>query len=178
MKQIFRSRSNYGVTKPAPSGEAKRPKLTRGVDKAGNRTLITTGFDDLVEFVNLAAEGVTVKDLMRRAERGEDTLHPDAVQSYVDLTNAPKSLLDAEMHIINARNEFDKLPLEIRQAYDNNLSKWLKSIDDGSFIKATVERVSRETEFAKLQKEKLDSAPVFTKAQEAKLKEMLNGGSK
>ena len=178
MKQIFNSRSNYPATVPAPSGERKRPKLTRGIDKDGNRTLVISGYDDLVEFVNLAAEGVTVADLMKRAERGEDTLHPDAVQSYVDLSNAPKSLLDAEMAVINARNEFEKLPLEVRQAYDNNLSKWLKSIDDGSFVKSTLEKAQREKDYADLQKEKAAKAPVFTKEQEEKLKELIKGGAK
>lgn len=178
MKQIFHSRSNYPDTIPAPSGERKRAKLTRGVDSDGNRTLVISGYDDLVEFVNLAAEGVTIQDLMKRAERGEDTLHPDAVQSYVDLSNAPKSLLDAEMSVINARNEFEKLPLEVRQAYDNNLSKWLKSIDDGSFVKSTLENAQRAKDYAALQKEKAENIPVFTPAQEEKLKELIKGGAK
>ena len=177
MKQIFRSRSNYPVTIPAPSGQAKRPKLTRGVDADGNRTLVVSGYDDLIELVNLAAEGVTVADLIRRSERGEDTLHKDAIQSYVDLSNAPKSLLEAEMSILNARSEFEKLPLEVRQSYDNNLSKWLKSIDDGSFVKSTIEKLRAEEDYRSLAKDRSSKAAVFTQEQENRLKELISGGN-
>ena len=82
------------------------------------------------------------------------------------------------MAVINARNEFEKLPLEVRQSYDNSLSKWLKSIDDGSFVKSTLEKVQRDKNYAALQKEKAEKSPVFTPAQEQKLKELINGGAK
>lgn len=171
-KPTIRSAYNYGTSKPCNSGKRTLNKYRRRIE-AGKATLVDDGVEDIYQSIQLAAKGNLVSDLIRRAGLGDDQALGVDINSYCDLTNAPKSLLEAENRLIDAREQFDRLPLDIKKQF-GSLSNFLSAIDDGSFVKGIQDKAAAEAKAAADAAAIAASQPVFSEAQINALKEMMN----
>lgn len=168
----IRSAFNHGSTVCCSSGKRTLDKFRRRIE-AGKATLVPDGVEDIYQGIQLAAQGNLVGDLIKRAGMGDDKALGVDTDSFVDLTNAPKSLLDAENRLIAAREQFDSLPLDIKKQF-GSLSAFLSAVDDGSFVKGIQERAAAEAKAAADAKAIADAQPVFSDAQVKYIKEMIN----
>lgn len=48
---------------------------------------------------------------------------------YGDFTNIPKSPIEMLNFVNHCKEDFDKLPLEIRASFDNDFNKWFSQVD-------------------------------------------------
>lgn len=108
----FRSFSNRPVRDCSPSGSPERQLYTRKIDSAGNKSLEKSGKENVFIAIQLAANGNLAKDLVARSLRGDES----AIGStdsliYADITGAPKSLLEAENRLLDARSFLNLFPL-------------------------------------------------------------------
>lgn len=142
----FRSFSNRPVRICCPAGSPERQLYTRKVDSSGNKSLERSGKENVFMAIQLAANGNLAKDLVARSLRGDESAIPSADSlTYADITGAPKSLLDAENRLIDARTLFESLPLDVRNKYGNNFRNFLVAVDDGSWLSdAKAARASSE----------------------------------
>lgn len=142
----FRSFSDRPARVASPSGSPERQLYTRKIDSAGNKSLEKSGKENVYLAIQLAANGNLAKDLVARATRGDESAIPSADSlTYADITGAPKSLLDAENRLIDARSLFDSLPVEVRNKYGNNFRNFLVAVDDGSWLsEAKAEKAARD----------------------------------
>lgn len=167
---IIRSAFKHGSTVACPSGKRTLNKYRRRIE-AGKATLVDDGVEDIYQSIQLAAKGNLVGDLIRRAGLGDDQALGVDINSYSDLTNAPRSLLEAENRLIDAREQFDRLPLDIKKQF-GSLSAFLTAIDDGSFVKGIQDKVAAEAKAAADAAAVVAAQPVFSEAQVNALKEM------
>ena len=47
---------------------------------------------------------------------------------YLDLTEMPTNLMEMQNYIIKATQEFEKLPIEIKNKFDNSAEKYISEI--------------------------------------------------
>lgn len=172
-KFVIRSAYNHGSdTNACASGSRTLPRFRRRFN-AGKAELVPDGTEDIYAEIQLNAKGNLVGDLIRRSKNGDTEALGIDSNSFADLTGAPTSLLDAELKLVSAREQFDALPIDIKQKY-GSLSAFLSAIDDGSFVKgiqaAEQARLKAEQDAAAV----AASAPVFTDAQMKQIKEMIN----
>ena len=107
---------------PCPSGSRLLQTYTRGADGS------------LVESIQKAGDGLALADLIRRAERGDQTAIPAPVESFVDITGAPKDLLEAHMMLSDAKAKYDAMPANVKSVFNNDFANMLASIGDGSIV--------------------------------------------
>ena len=62
--------------KPCPSGSRLRQTYTRGADGS----LVESGVEDVFDSIQKAGDGLALADLIRRAERGDQTALPLPVE--------------------------------------------------------------------------------------------------
>lgn len=174
----FRTLLNYGETVPSPTGNGTRPVYVRRIDDNGKRILVQDGIEDIFGGIQQAAKGVEVADLIRRFRSGDTDAIGDPSFSDVDITEAPTSLLDAQKKLIRAREEFEALPLKVRQQYNNDCSYWLSKVASGEFEKSVLEEysVSRETQALKDADEAAKLAQQLSPDDISKLKTAIAGG--
>lgn len=122
-------RTAYCKSEPVycPSGSRFRPKYCR---KDGE--LVQVGVEDVYDSIQKAANGRLVEDLLRRASAGDASAIPPPVDSYVDVSKAPKDLLEAHSMLQGIKSEFSSLSPDIRKKFDNNFDTFLKASLDGS----------------------------------------------
>lgn len=116
--------------KISPSGSRLRQTYTRGADGS----LIEAGVEDVFDSIQKAGEGLALADLVRRAERGDETAIPAPVDSFVDITGAPKDLLEAHTMLSDARAKYDALPANVKAVFNNDFHTMLTAIGDGSVV--------------------------------------------
>lgn len=174
----FYSTGNYPTTKAASSGSKILPKFVRRLDDKGKKVLVQDGIEDIYGGIQQAAKGIEVADLVRRFRAGDTDAIGDPSFDSVDITEAPTSLLDAQNKLIRAREEFDALPVKIKQQYNNDASYWLSQVASGEFVKQTLEdiNVSRETEKLKKADEEAQLAKQLSADDIEKLKSAIAGG--
>ena len=114
--------------KQSPSGSRYRQNYTRGSDGS----LIEAGVEDVFDSIQKAGDGLALADLIRRAERGDETAIPAPVDSFADITGAPKDLLEAHMMLNEARSKYDAMPASVKEVFNNDFSTMLAAIGDGS----------------------------------------------
>lgn len=112
------------------SGSRYRQTYIRGADGQ----LVEAGVEDVFDSIQKAGDGLVLADLIRRAERGDETAIPEPVDSFVDLTNAPKDLLEAHMMLSDAQSKYDSLPANVKAVFNNDFSTMLTAISDGSIV--------------------------------------------
>lgn len=112
------------------SGSRYRTTYVRGADGE----LKDAGVEDVFDSIQKAGEGLALVDLIRRAERGDETAIGTPVDSFADITNAPTDLLDAHMKLSAARDTYNSLPANVKAAFNNDFQTMLSAIGDGSVV--------------------------------------------
>lgn len=104
------------------------------VIKGGKKTLEKTGEHNVYEEIQLDAESVKIENILHAVAMGDlNALHQrDA--SYVDATTMPKNLMEAENLTIRMKDEFYKMPLEVRRLFDNSPEAYVAEMGTQEFM--------------------------------------------
>lgn len=120
--------SRFNRTKETEGSEVGRPEIeTReiSIDKTGHKSLIITGKTNVYDRIQAALEETKIENIIRRATLGDPTALAAIEGQYLDISDAPKTLAEAQNLIIKVKQEFDKLPLEVRRKYDMSAEKYV-----------------------------------------------------
>lgn len=159
----FRTMSCERKRFPAPIGS----RYAKRYQKTTDGELMEAGVEDVYDSIQKAALGITLNDLIRRAQNGDTNAIGDVVPSYADLSKAPKDLLEAHAMLSNARASYDSLPLELRNSFGNSFDKFIAACADGSVVKALSGSAAS----------KADTVPGLSPDEIKKIRESLNGGT-
>lgn len=119
------SRFNRPDTIEAPAGTWTEPEYQETIDENGHLSLIQTGETPTYEIIQASLEETKIENIMQRATMGDPTALAATAGAYVDTTNMPTSLAEMQQAIINVRNEFERLPLDIRLQFDQSPEKYI-----------------------------------------------------
>lgn len=125
----FRSAYSAPERFVSPNGSKFRTKYIR-LDVG--QPLQENGVENVYDSIQKAADGITVGDLIRRAKAGDPLAIGEPLDSFADVTRLPKDFVEAHMMTLEYEAKFKSLPLKLRQEYDNNFSKFLAALNDGS----------------------------------------------
>lgn len=131
----------------------------------GVRVLEESGREDIYDSIQKAGPGNILEDLIRRARNGDNDAIPQPVDSFADLTHAPKDMLDAHMKLVEARSKYESLPLQLRAKYGNSFEKFLSAASSGEVVKDLLQPKKTET----------PPVPALSADDITKLKEMIGG---
>lgn len=129
----FYSAYNPGPVESTPAGEMEIPVFDYKTNSKGVKELVMTDKkQNIYDIKQEYLEESKVENIIRRYTMGDlDALNKRKGQ-YIDTTKMPTTLAGWEQARINAENEFDKLPLEVRKEYDYNAIEYYDSLLDGS----------------------------------------------
>ena len=116
---------------PSPSGSRYRKNYVKSIE-GGKSSLLENGFEDVYDSIQKAALGITIEDLIRRARNGDSTAIGQPIDSYMDLSNAPRDILEAHEMIKGMKNSFYGLPADVRAKYGNSFDSFLSAVNDGT----------------------------------------------
>ena len=100
------------------------------IDDNGHKTLMATGEKkNAYAIIQKHADEVDIYEIMRRCEiEGYQIL--DAKQVYEgDVTMTPKTMMEAMQKLQDAENNFNKLPLEVREKFNYSFTEYIAQAD-------------------------------------------------
>ena len=112
-----------------PCGSDIKDIFTSKVLDDGTIELTKCGEENWYEYIQSFAESVDIQTILKRAALGDNS-GLNAVQGfYADVTGMPKNNAQLLQMIIDGQRNFEQLPLEIRQKFDNDFNKFFATMD-------------------------------------------------
>ena len=129
---MFNSRTNKPKTIPAPTGNKFANEYSMQIDEKGHKILKKVGETNVYEKIQAGLEDTLIENILTRAAMGDTNALNRIQGNYIDCTEMPKTLAEAQNRILLLKSEFDGLPVELRREYnfsaedyDNLLEKYL-----------------------------------------------------
>lgn len=147
----FKSMYDRNETIPCETGTRYDKTYTMIIDDFGHKELKCTGETDRYAKIQSHLEEVLVENIIAKA-----TIDPSVLNKreglYFDSTSMPKTLAEAQNAILALNQEFEKLPAEIKQKFDNSSEKYIAQYGSkewgdklGILTKEVKETESKET---------------------------------
>lgn len=131
----FNSRTNKPKTIAAPSGSKFAKEYSMQIDEKGHKTLMKVGETNIYEKIQAGLEDTLIENILTRASMG-DTTALDRVQgNYLDCTEMPETLADAQNRILLLKSEFNRLPIELRREYNFSAEEFVTDIGSSKWNK-------------------------------------------
>ena len=100
----------------------------------GSDDLVLTGHSSLYDYIQSHADSVDIHKILERCAMANDySILNRMPASFMDTTEMPKNLAEAYSMVQDAKNLFERMPVEIKQAYDNNYMDFIQSIGSKKF---------------------------------------------
>lgn len=134
MKIPFWTAYNRPKTEPAPGGSKEEPVYMMQVDLQGNKTLIQTGKTNIYDIIQESLEQSKIENIIRRATEGDPYALTVMNGQYIDTTDLPTTLAEAQRFVIHAKEEFDQLPINIRRQFDMSAEKYIAAYGTSDWL--------------------------------------------
>lgn len=115
---MFNSRTNKAETIPAPSGKKFTNEYSMQIDEKGHKTLKKVGETNVYQKIQEGLEDTLIENILTRAALGDNKALNRIQGNYLDCTEMPETLADAQNRILLLKSEFDRLPIELRREYN------------------------------------------------------------
>lgn len=95
--------------------------------------LVVTGKEDLYEYIQSHKDSTDIHVLLTRFANGEEDVLSRMQGFYADVTSMPKTYAEVLNAVIVGEETFARLPVEVKQRFDNSFAVWLSSMDSPDF---------------------------------------------
>lgn len=102
-------------------------------DDNGVLDLVVTGKEDIYAFIQSHKESTDIHVLLDRFANGETDVLQRMQGFYGDVTSMPKTYAEVLNAVIVGEETFARLPVEVKQRFDNSFAVWLSSMDSPDF---------------------------------------------
>lgn len=119
-------------------------------NKDGDTELVCTGTRDQNAVIQSHKNSCDINYILERAKNDPRILNMSTMQ-YLDLTELPSNIYEASDMIERAKDSFMNLPVDIREKFDNNPEKFVRSYDEGKMPDIVRDYIDRNfnTQFIK-----------------------------
>lgn len=136
----------------APAGQKFEMRHTAHMDKNGKRYLKPDKRLEIYEIIQSHAEECDINNIINRALNGDPFALNKKTGNYMDVTEMPKTLAEAQQIVINLKNGFDELPAEVRAKFENNAEIYVASYGTDNWMekvgwKEKLEQQKKQMEF-------------------------------
>lgn len=126
--------SKYEVPekKSTPSGTGLL-NLYQEEIKDGIKSLTKTGIDNVYQAIQLDLESTKIENILHAVMMGDLSALKAREGSYCDATTMPKSLMEAQNLVLRMKSEFEKMPLEVKEKFNNSPDKYVELMGTKEF---------------------------------------------
>lgn len=122
---IIRSRYTKRLETSTEPGRPMHNNYQIRINDRGHKELYKIGEHNLQAEINAAADECDIASILERYKGGDINALNKAQAGYVDLTQCPKDLREAQDAVLRLKNEFSTLPVEVRRKFDHSPEKYV-----------------------------------------------------
>lgn len=133
---IFRTKTDDHKRYHCTAGSRYENTYQEEIDKkTGRKHLVKIGQTNVYELIQQDAEASKMVNIIQKLAMHDLSVLKEAKLTYVDENDFPKSLMEAQNIVVKAKAEFDKMPAEVRQLFNNSPEQYVSEIGTEDFIK-------------------------------------------
>lgn len=136
MPNIFRVKTDDHKRYHCTSGSRYENEYQEEIDKkTGRKKLVITGKKDVYALIQSDLESTKIENILHKLAIGDLSVLKQAELTYVDEKDFPHSLMEAQNIVIKAKQEFDKMPVEVKKLFNNSAEQYVSEMGSDEFIK-------------------------------------------
>lgn len=121
---------------PTASGTEEEYTYEMTIDKNGHKEIRRSGKTNVYEKIQASYEETKIENIIARAMGGETSGLMAHQGQYLDITNAPQTLAEAQQAIQTAKNIFEKLPISVKEQYNMSVEQYIADIGSDNWMAA------------------------------------------
>lgn len=129
----FRTQYDRQVPVYQEPGSRIRVVYSPRYSETGVLDLEVTGQENLYDYIQSHKDSTDIHVLLNRFVNGEEDVLSRVQGFYADASNMPKTYAEVLNAVISGEEAFARLPIEVKQRFDNSFSVWLSSFDSPDF---------------------------------------------
>ena len=134
-KQMFKSAYNHEGEYVTPNGETTVDTYEHRINKYGEKYLEKTGEKNIYEVIQTYLEESKIENAINRVIAGDVSgLRPDG--NYIDCTQMPRNMIEAQTMIQDMNNMWLKLPINVRAEYNHSVEQFIADSGSEKWLKA------------------------------------------
>lgn len=103
--------------------------------KKGDKEIIKVGEKNIYEMIQADLEGTKIENILHAMAMGDLSALQQREAVYYDATTMPKTLMEAQNMIVKAKEDFEAMPMEVKNLFSNNPDKYLAEMGTEEFFK-------------------------------------------
>lgn len=121
----------------------------------GNIELIEDSLVNTDDEIDSYREESEIENIIARVNAGDVGLLNARSGEYIDCVGMPKSYAEVLQKVIDGKTIFDKLPVEIKQRFDNDFNQWFAQMGNEDWYEKSgfIQRIQEETKENKVENE-------------------------
>lgn len=132
----FRTVLDAPVKKVTTSGEKLEDVTSMRLDENGQEVFYISGKTNIYEKIQAEAENAKIENVIAKVlQTGDTSLLEARKGEFIDLTEMPANIFEAQLKIKEAEKAFMELPVEVRKEYNNNFNEFLKDASEGKGLR-------------------------------------------
>lgn len=130
--------------------------------KRGHKELVKTGETNVYDRIQEDLEQSKIENILHRLAMGDVEALNQREATYMDTTTMPKELRDTLNIVLKAKNEFEKMPIEVKELFHNSPDEYVSEMGTQEFFNkmspynkkiAEIEKAGSAKEYEKKVKE-------------------------
>lgn len=122
------------ISKKTPHGTIYLNEYQEEINENGQRNLVKIGEKNIYAMIQEDSESVKIENILHAVAMGDLAALQQREATYVDATTMPSNLMEAQNIIIKAKDEFYKMPLEVRKEFKNDPEVYVAEMGTKEFI--------------------------------------------
>lgn len=114
-------------------GSPIKPVYSPRYTDSGVLDLVQTGTENIYDFIQSHKESTDIHVLLDRFANGEEDVLQRMQGFYGDVTSMPKTYAEVLNAVIVGEETFARLPIDVKQRFNNSFAEWLASMDKPDF---------------------------------------------
>lgn len=172
---------NKPPRKKTPSGSHFLNTYQEEINKKGQLNLIKTGETDIYAMIQQDAESCKIENILHAVAMGDLSALQQREATYVDATTMPSTLMEAQNLVIRLKDEFYKMPIEVRKEFSNDPDVYVSKMGTNEFQEIMapynnkIAAIAKEKSAAEYNKKVAENAKLNIDIEKAK-EQMLSKG--
>lgn len=119
---------------PTPAGDKYLEVFQEEITKDGYKVLVCTGKTNIYDKIQEDLESTKIENILKATAMGDFSMLRMQDPTYIDATTMPKNLMECQNIVLKAKQEFEKMPEEVRELFNNSPEMYVNEMGTKEFF--------------------------------------------
>ena len=121
-------------SEPTPAGDRFLDTFQEEIQKDGTKALIAIGKTNIYDRIQEDLENTKIENILKAMTLGDFSMLRQEEPVYIDATSFPKNLMECQNIVLKAKAEFDKMPTEVKELFNNSADMYVNEMGTKEFF--------------------------------------------